>query len=222
MALPDTVGLEGAVSIAGGLGFLLFVGCGQVFSAIVLFAVIFLLLATLFLFRHADIQKVASEFGLTLLGFCYLPVLLSLAALLFMRQDGRQWFFFVLLIVMLADTFAYFVGSAIGRRPLYSRVSPNKSMEGALGGILGSVGGGVIAQLTFFPELGWSSAILVSGLLSVCGQTGDLFESLLKRSFSVKDSGNLIPGHGGLLDRMDSLLFAFPAALFFALLVQGS
>jgi phosphatidate cytidylyltransferase len=221
MALPGRAVPEGAVSIAGGFGFLLSIGQGEFLTAIIIFALTLLLVATLFLFRHTDIQKVTGEFGLTMLGFCYLPLLLSLVVLLFNRPDGRQWVFFVLLVVMLADTFAYFIGSAIGRTPLYPRVSPNKSREGALGGILGSVIGGIIAQLTFFPELGWPAALLVAGLLSVCGQTGDLFESLLKRSFSVKDSGNLIPGHGGLLDRLDSLLFAFPAAFFFALLLQG-
>lgn len=222
MAVPSCGRLIQIPALAVGLGLMVFAGLGQSAAALYLLVAGVLLLGALFLFHHRDIHLVARDLGLTLFGICYLPLLLAMVVLLFtLPGSGRQWVGLVLLVVMLADTFAYFVGSAIGRTPLYPAVSPKKSREGAVGGLVGSLIGGLLAQLSFFPELGWGHACLVSLLLSVCGQLGDLFESLLKRSFQVKDSSQLIPGHGGLLDRLDSLLFAFPAAFFYASLFWG-
>lgn len=169
-----------------------------------------LLLGLLFLFRLPDIHAVQQRLGWLCLGLFYLPFLLGHLVLLRMLPEGRAWIFLTLLVIMVCDTFAYFVGSNFGKRKLYPAVSPNKSIEGGIGGLIGSVLIVLLAGVTFLPQIGVFDGLLVGLLLGVIGQLGDLFESLLKRACGVKDSGSLIPGHGGLLDRLDSLLFAFP------------
>lgn len=181
--------------------------------------VIVILSALLFLFKINDIKKTAGETALFLMGFLYVPFLLGHLILLRGLPHGIQWVFLLLLIVMSGDSGAYYVGCNFGKRKLYPAVSPNKSLEGALGGLAGSLAGAFIARATFFPELSVTDAIIMSLFLGVLGQLGDLFESLLKRSFGVKDSGVIIPGHGGILDRLDSILFAAPAAFYYAVFV---
>ncbi len=177
---------------------------------------VFLLLAILFLFRFESLEQVHRQFGWLLFGLLYLPLLLGHLMPLRLLDHGRRWIFLTLLVIMACDTFAYFIGSAIGRRKLYPAVSPNKSLEGALGGLAGAVSGVFAAKLCFAPFVGWLDGLAVGLLLGTLGQLGDLFESLLKRACGVKDSGSIIPGHGGLLDRLDSLLFAFPVVYYLA------
>jgi phosphatidate cytidylyltransferase len=164
----------------------------------------------------ADLTQAAPLLGWLGLGLLYLPLLLGHLVLLRMLPDGKEWVFLTLLAVMSCDTFAYFVGVRFGRRKLYPAVSPNKSREGGIGGLLGAVAAVLLAKLTFLGQIGYPEGILLGLLLGCAGQTGDLFESLLKRACGVKDSGNIIPGHGGLLDRLDSLLFAFPVTYYAA------
>lgn len=123
---------------------------------------------------------------------------------------GRSLVFLVLALAWSNDSGAYFVGSAIGRRKLMARVSPSKTVEGALGGVAACVVAAVISRATFASFLGLWEAVLLGVLVGAACVVGDLAESMLKRSTGVKDSSNLIPGHGGLLDRFDSLLFAGP------------
>ncbi len=174
------------------------------------FAGTILLLGVLFLFRLPEIKEIQQRLGWLCLGLFYLPFLLGHLYLIRILPEGRAWIFLTLLVIMICDTFAYFVGSNFGKRKLYPAVSPNKSVEGGLGGLVGSVLVVVLAGVTFLPQIGIFDGIVVGLLLGTIGQLGDLFESLLKRACGVKDSGSLIPGHGGLLDRLDSLLFAFP------------
>lgn len=178
-----------------------------------------LLLALLYLFRFQDMTQVGRDFAVSALGFLYVPLLLSHAGMLRQLPFGRDWIFLVLALVMCSDTLAYFIGRAWGKRRLYEQVSPKKSIEGALGGLLGSTLGALICKLSFFNELGYFDVILLGLGVGAFSQVGDLVESLFKRSFGVKDSGTLIPGHGGLLDRLDSLLFAFPITYYYALWV---
>jgi len=218
MALPVERSLESRIaSIAAALliPVLIFPSPLAPLGALVLLLILF---SCLFLWRLGDIQRAAPQLGLVFFGFCYVPLLLSHFVRLHALPFGREWIFLLLLIIMCGDSAAYFVGISIGRRKLYPAVSPNKSIEGAIGGLAGSILGAFIAQLTFFPQLAWWDVLLLGSILGALGQVGDLFESLLKRSFGVKDSGTLIPGHGGILDRLDSLLFAFPPALYYALL----
>ncbi len=118
---------------------------------------------------------------------------------------------------MANDSLAYFAGSRWGRHPLYPAISAKKTWEGLAGGLAGSLIGVLLAKCAFLPVLSFSSALLLAVILGFVGPLGDLFESMLKRSYGVKDSGCGIPGHGGLLDRLDSLLFAFPAVYSFCM-----
>ena len=194
---------------------------GNVALIFPLFTAAMLSLSLLFLFRLPKITEVHHRLGWIVLGLVYLPFLLGHLMLLRLLTDGRQWIFMTLIVIMSCDTFAYFVGRKIGKRKLYAAVSPNKSIEGGFGGLVGSVFAILIVKLTFLPTLGFFDAVLIGLLLGVMGQLGDLFESLLKRACQVKDSGNIIPGHGGMLDRLDSLLFAFPLVYYIARYCYG-
>ena len=175
-----------------------------------------LLFSLLFLFRLPAITEVHHRLGWIILGLVYIPFLLGHLVPLRMLPQGREWIFLTLITIMSCDSFAYFVGRALGKNKLYPAVSPNKTIEGALGGLFGSILAVLIVKYTFLPTIGLFSAIFIGLLLGVMGQLGDLFESLLKRACQVKDSGTMIPGHGGILDRLDSLLFAFPIVYYIA------
>ncbi|HJV34109.1 phosphatidate cytidylyltransferase [Geomonas sp.] len=168
------------------------------------------------LFRLKEIPQAAADSALLLMGFLYVPLLLSHLVLLRLLPHGISWLFLIMVIVMSGDSAAYYVGSAMGKTKLYPQVSPKKSVEGSLGGLAGSLVGALISKFTYFPELSFLDCLATALLLGVLGQLGDLFESLLKRSCGVKDSGTIFPGHGGVLDRLDSILFAAPAAYYYA------
>ncbi|MGH6689093.1 MAG: phosphatidate cytidylyltransferase [Gammaproteobacteria bacterium] len=124
--------------------------------------------------------------------------------------SGRYWVLFLLAVIMMGDTGAYYAGRAFGRRKLAPSVSPNKTIEGLLGGILAAVAAALLASRLFLPEVHLLRAGILGLILSLLGVAGDLFESLLKRSAGVKNTSGLIPGHGGVLDRLDSLYFSAP------------
>ncbi len=220
MALPDRRGAGVAASFAGAFLPLTLPYSG---SSVFLPALTFLIMAfaLLFLFSIREIRTAAGEVALLFLGILDVPLLLGHLALLRGTALGVQWVFLLMVIVMAGDTGAYYVGCNFGRKKLYSIVSPNKSMEGAAGGLAGSVVGAFIARATFFPQLTVFDSLATALLLGVLGQLGDLFESFLKRSFGVKDSGTIFPGHGGVLDRLDSILFAAPAAFYYVSFVFG-
>jgi phosphatidate cytidylyltransferase len=171
----------------------------------------------LFLFRIRTIESAAREIAFALLAFLYIPFLLMHLVLLRQTPFGIQWIFLIMFIVMTNDSAAYYIGCAYGKHRLYELVSPKKSIEGAIGGLFGSLVGTLLAKYAFFPQLTYRDAIVTALVVGMVGQAGDLFESLLKRSFGVKDSGTIIPGHGGILDRMDSVLFAAPVTYYFVL-----
>lgn len=151
-----------------------------------------------------------SQIGKASWGPVYTGLPLAMLLLIDMRPHGSLWIFFLLAVIFAGDTSAYYVGKAFGRHKLSMRISPGKTMEGAVGGLLGSVLAGTLF-LRAFPIHRFNLPILVLILLlAAAGQIGDLSESLLKRSHGVKDSGAILPGHGGLLDRIDALLFAIP------------
>lgn len=181
-----------------------------------LYTCFFLLFSLFFLFRFQTIESVHHHFSWILLGWFYLPLLLGHLVPLRQLEHGQRWIFLTLMVIMGCDTLAYFVGSRFGKHKLYPAVSPNKSIEGAIGGLIGSVIAVLLAKYSFMPLIGIADGVLIGLLLGTAGQLGDLFESLLKRACKVKDSGNIIPGHGGMLDRLDSLLFAFPIVYYLA------
>lgn len=123
---------------------------------------------------------------------------------------GPRLILFLLVTIWGCDSFAYYVGKNFGRHKLAPEVSPKKTIEGSIGGLVGSVLVAVGAALLFVPEFRPAEAALIGGLASTAGQLGDLVESLFKRGAGVKDSGQFLPGHGGFYDRVDSLLFAAP------------
>lgn len=133
---------------------------------------------------------------------------------------GLAWLLVVILVTWLGDTFAYLVGRAVGRRPLIPRVSPKKTVEGLLGGLVGAAATGALAVALFGLGVSWWIGGLLGLVLGTVGVVGDLAESLIKRQAGVKDSGTLIPGHGGMLDRLDALLFTWTAGWFLATAVD--
>ena len=216
MALPDRDKEQWLAAACGSA--LIFVPlCAGGCSAIGLIAALFLAFALLFLFRIRAIADAAREMAFAMLAFLYIPFLLMHLVLLRQTPYGVQWLLVLMLIVMTNDSAAYYTGCAFGKHRLYPLVSPKKSVEGALGGLGGSIAGTLLAHFTFFPQLTLADALLTAIFIGILGQTGDLFESLLKRSFGVKDSGTIFPGHGGVLDRLDSIIFAAPAAYYYVI-----
>lgn len=161
------------------------------------------------LFRLGDMHTAALR--ATAMGFGPLYVGVPLTLMAVMRRDlgdgiGPGFVVVTIMFAWLADTGGYFAGRFLGKRKLYEAVSPKKTVEGALGGLAGSVFGAVLAHFWFLPSLSLAHGIPLALVASVFGQAGDLGESTLKRSTGVKDSGAIVPGHGGILDRVDALM----------------
>lgn len=186
-------------------------------AAMTAIGLLFLLFSLIFLFRIREIADAAREISCAILAFLYIPFLLMHLVMLRQTPYGWQWLVVIMLIVMTNDSAAYYTGSAFGRHRLYPLVSPKKSIEGSIGGLCGSIAGTMLARYTFFPQLTVTDALVTALAIGALGQAGDLFESMLKRSFGVKDSGTIFPGHGGVLDRLDSIIFAAPATYFYVI-----
>jgi phosphatidate cytidylyltransferase len=133
---------------------------------------------------------------------------------------GLSWLLLIIVVTWLSDTGAYLIGRATGHRPLIPRISPKKTVEGLAGGLACAALTAVIANAAFGLDLPWPAMLFVGLVIAVIGVFGDLAESLLKRQAGVKDSGTLIPGHGGMLDRLDALLFTWTAGWFMATLLD--
>ncbi len=164
-------------------------------------------------------QAMLPSLGNSVIGQLYIAVPLALTIRLTLEVDPfssmTQYNGLLLLAIFIFiwvnDTGAYLVGSRWGKRRLAPSISPKKSVEGSIGGLLLVLLSAVILRLLLFPELSWLRILLIAVEVAIFGTIGDLFESSLKRRAGVKDSGKLIPGHGGILDRIDSLLLAVPA-----------
>jgi phosphatidate cytidylyltransferase len=167
-----------------------------------------------YLFAYRVMDTVAQRVAAMLMGMLYVGLLLTFVALLKKRgPDGGAWVYITLTCTWFSDTGAYFAGRFIGPawpKKLYEAVSPKKTLIGALGGMAASFGALALAKAWYLPSLTWADCALVAIPANILAQMGDLCESLLKRSVGVKDSGNLLPGHGGMLDRIDALLFVAP------------
>ena len=165
-----------------------------------------------FLFRFRDIPSVAGRYAAAVTGIVYAGFLTTYLAKLKVidPRHGASTVLIVLIVAWVADTGAYFAGRFLGKSKLYEAVSPKKTWAGAWGGLAGSVVGVIVLKLVYAHWLGWLDVFAIAIPGGILGQLGDLSESLLKRSVGVKDSGALLPGHGGILDRIDAVLFIAP------------
>lgn len=187
-----------------------------------LFVVAFLALLGALL-RPDPVDEAARRIGFMLAGPLYAGFLLSSIALVHAYPSGGSWVLLCMFVAWLSDTFAYFGGKFFGKHKLYPKLSPKKTVEGAVSGLLGSVLGAVAISLFFIPEqLPVVHAVVLGVFGGALGQAGDLFESLIKRSVGVKDSGQLLPGHGGILDRVDALMYTSSAIWVYAHFVLGA
>jgi phosphatidate cytidylyltransferase len=169
--------------------------------------------------RKPPDKELTVQMATSLFGVIYVSVPLVLLALIHFRAMGRWWVFFLLVVVFAGDTGAFYAGRSFGEHKLHRKVSPGKTWEGAIGGLLSSLMAAILF-LFFVPLSPWGiDMMLLVVILSILAQIGDLAESLLKRNHGIKDSGQILPGHGGILDRIDGLLFAIPV-LFVYLLVN--
>lgn len=172
--------------------------------------------------RQADLRGALVNWALTLAGALYIGVLLAHALILRnLNGDGLQLVALAAFVTWTNDSAAFVVGTRWGRRRLAPRISPKKSWEGAAGGAAAGVLIGLLTGWLALPEIPLWHLALMCALIVVAGDFGDLAESLIKRQVGAKDAGASIPGHGGVLDRIDSLMFAFPAATLYALWVLG-
>lgn len=169
------------------------------------------------LWTVADLKQYGAAVAATAFGVIYVAFTLScLFTLRFSSlgkdlANGRQMVFFLFAVITAGDIFAYFTGRLAGKRLMFPRVSPKKTIEGAIGGLIASLALGWVYAHYLWQYSHWTVVLPLALIIAIAGQTGDLVESALKRGAGVKDSGALLPGHGGLLDRLDSLLLGAPA-----------
>jgi phosphatidate cytidylyltransferase len=170
--------------------------------------------------RPADLPGGVNRLGLTLLGVLYVGFFTPHFVL--MREGlGWRWVLFTVFAAMGSDSGGYFTGRYLGRHKLAPAISPSKTVEGAVGAVAGAMLIAAVCRLAFFPDVGGREALILGAVVSVLAQFGDLCESALKRAFGAKDSGWIIPGHGGILDRLDSLLFPVVFAYYYALMPRA-
>jgi len=177
------------------------------------------LLMTYAVFRYRDMQTIGPRIAYWFTTIFYVGLLFTSLALLKRLDVGGDWVLLAMTVSWFGDTGAYFTGRAIGGPKVYPAVSPKKTWAGSIGGTAASVGAGVLAKLWYMPQLDWVDVFLICAPAAVIGQVGDFAESVLKRSFGVKDSGTILPGHGGILDRVDALMFVSAYMLVYASLV---
>jgi phosphatidate cytidylyltransferase len=176
----------------------------------------FILISLYFLFtssRHQSEKDLSTHFEECLranFGFFYLGLTWTFLISLRQMGNGVHWTMLFLLLVWSNDIGAYFAGRRWGKRKLFPLISPKKTWEGLWGGMAAGLGVALLYKAIFFPGLGWVSTVLLATIIGPVSAMGDLMESFLKRAFHAKDSGHLLPGHGGFLDRFDGVLFSLP------------
>lgn len=160
--------------------------------------------------KSIKLSRITLKQGLGVMGFIYCGIFPALATRLLQFDDQGTWLICLMAFVFTGDTFAYLTGKTFGKRKLFETVSPKKTLAGSFGGLFGSALAGIACSFIFFKGDSALAMALVATLTGLFAQIGDLFESLLKRVAKVKDSGNLMPGHGGILDRVDGIYFGAP------------
>ena len=192
-----------------------------VYVLLVQFVIIVLIAGTMIAstLRGAPFEKMIGSVGSTILGVLYIPFLGSHLIAIRTGFDptlSAHLLSFFFLVLMGSDAGAYYTGRALGKHKLASSISPGKTWEGVVGGILAALAMGALAHFWFFRELPLKFILPLAVVMTVLGIFGDLAESALKRGAGAKDAASLLPGHGGLLDRLDSLLFNAPLIYYFA------
>jgi phosphatidate cytidylyltransferase len=193
--------------IAGGSVMLVvyFLRPGAVAGVILL---IVLFISAMRLFIKRDPRSALVDVSAAMLGILYVPGLLAFQ--LSLRKAGPGWIILLYASVYAADSAAYYIGKGLGRRKLYKEMSPNKTVAGAVGSIFGGMAGAVFVKAVIFTRVSLSHALLAGAVVGVATIVGDLVESMFKRDAGVKDSSHLLPGHGGVLDKIDGVTFAGP------------
>ncbi|TAN45113.1 MAG: hypothetical protein EPN22_03720 [Nitrospirae bacterium] len=182
----------------------------------IFFMLSFVLMASARLFLISDPSASLSDLAPAITGFLYVPNLMS--AQWYLRLQGAEWIIFLYGCVWASDSLAYYAGTGIGKRKLYPSVSPNKTVEGAVG----SVAGGIVAALVLggvLTKCPYTSLAAMGAVIGLITIAGDLVESMFKRDAGVKDSGSIVPGHGGILDKLDGSLYAGPALYWMTLVL---
>ncbi len=188
---------------------------GSFFYLLPLLSFVTYVIFILLLIRFNKFSHLLLVFGKLVGGVFYVTFFLSHFILIREVDFGREWTFFLLVVIFFGDTAAYYTGRLWGKRKIYPEVSPNKTWVGSWGGMAGSIAGALIFRSIFLPELMIFHCLNLAIGLAVVGQLGDLCESMIKRKAGVKDSGKLLPGHGGLLDRMDGVMFGPPFLFYY-------
>jgi phosphatidate cytidylyltransferase len=170
------------------------------------------------LVRPDPIDRADRRMAWMIAGPLYVGLLATIGRL-HMRDNGGGWVVLTMMLAWFGDTGGYFAGRAFGKHKLYEKVSPKKTIEGSVGGLAGSVLGALLAHFWYLQALPLVGGVLLALVAGALGQAGDLSESLIKRSAGVKDSGVIVPGHGGLLDRVDALVFTGAATWLYATLI---
>ena len=165
------------------------------------------------------LQKHVNELMAMCFGFVYCGWFPLLMVNIRTAPQGRHWLMLTLFVVWSNDVFAYFAGKYFGKRLLFETVSPKKTWEGAIGGLLGALLVAILYSHSFLPQVSVIEIIVITLAMSVASALGDLCESLIKRASNVKDSGSILPGHGGFLDRFDGVAFALPVMYAFLWLI---
>ncbi len=168
-----------------------------------------------------SLQHTQQQLMSGVLGLVYCGAMPAFAVSLLYLPNGQAWFAGLLAIVFAGDTAAYFAGRFFGKRKLHEAISPKKTIEGSLGSLVGAAIAGFVMAKFFIPEVPVIAMIAVALVSNLFAQVGDLFESLLKRVSDVKDSGGIMPGHGGALDRLDGVYFAAPIYLALAVFLKS-
>ena len=209
------IGILWGILLAGGL----YVGSSQVIIAMLTFG--FISICLLRLSKAGSLGTVFQEIGYTFIGPLYVGLLLGHLTLIRATVEGREYTLLLFLTIWMGDIAAFYTGLSIGKNKLYPEISPNKTVEGAIGGIIGCVIVVAAARVLYMKQMSIVDVAVISIGIAVMGQLGDLCESMFKRAAGVKDSGNLIPGHGGILDRFDSVMFAAPFLYYYLVFIKG-
>jgi phosphatidate cytidylyltransferase len=190
---------------------------GPIFVLVGILFVLFLF----YLITYNHIPDLTKDLMVNVLALLYIPLLLGHFIWLRYLNDGEWWVFWLLMVIMAGDTGAFYCGRTWGKTKLYPEVSPGKTWAGVWGGLAAAVIVGTALGHWTLPRISLLGLAGLALLLALVGLVGDLFESMLKRQAEVKDTSGLLPGHGGMLDRLDSLLFAAPAVVYVRLFLIG-